>query len=497
MHSKDSHTASQNTDRSAGWNLERDYATLPEKFFSHVHPTPVKQPSLVILNRHVANRLGLDPELLSEDQQIEILAGNRVPDGSFPIAQAYAGHQFGGFTMLGDGRAILLGEQRTPSGELVDVQLKGSGQTPYSRRGDGRASLGPMLREYIISHAMHALRIPSTLSLSVVQTGEPVVRYEIEPGAVLTRIASSHIRVGTFQYAAALNNTEHLRALADYTIQRHYPDLVSSENQYFEFLRAVIDRQAALVAQWMHVGFIHGVMNTDNVSIAGETIDYGPCAFMNRYSPCTVFSSIDEQGRYSFGNQPGICQWNLTRFAESLLPLLDPEQQSAIQIAIQAISEFPALFREYWLSGMRSKLGLTDAEEGDQALADDLLSWMETNQMDYTSTFRDLTMGRLDDAAYQDSEFSQWSERWKNRLANSGIQWEEAQRLMQNCNPVVVPRNHRVEEALGAAVQDQDWEPLGLLLEALARPFEELPTNQPYRDPSPEGDAGYRTFCGT
>lgn len=313
-----------------GWNLECSYADLPEAFYAWVSPTKVKRPEVVLVSTRVAEKLGLNPRLLIDQEHAEIFGGNRLPPNSRPLAQAYAGHQFGGFSMLGDGRAILLGEQRTPNGQRFDVQLKGPGPTPYSRRGDGRASLGPMLREFIVSHAMDALGVPTTLSLAVATTGEPVYRYGVEPGAVLTRIASSHIRVGTFQYAASRGNLDDLRALADYTIQRHYPHLVDAQEKYLELLRAVAERQSALVARWMSIGFIHGVMNTDNVSIAGETIDYGPCAFMNTFRQSTVFSSIDEQGRYAYGNQPAICQWNLARFAETLLPLLSTEFELAL-----------------------------------------------------------------------------------------------------------------------------------------------------------------------
>jgi uncharacterized protein YdiU (UPF0061 family) len=513
------------TDRDAGWRLSLSYAHLPSELFARVQPTPVRQPSLVILNSQVAGLLGLDAQSLQRGDQVGILAGNGLPSGSDPIAQAYAGHQFGGFSMLGDGRAILLGEQTTPDGQLYDVQLKGSGPTPYSRRGDGRASLGPMLREYIISHAMQALGIPTTLSLAVTRTGEPVYRYGVEPGAVLTRVASSHLRVGTFQYAAAQRSAQRsapaqfgpaaspeapkpsvanesaqrdlLQELADYSIQRHYPELIGSQQVYLRFLQEVIQRQAALVAQWMSVGFIHGVMNTDNVSIAGETIDYGPCAFMNRYDPATVFSSIDEQGRYAFGNQPAICQWNLARFAESLLPLLSQEMEQAIELATQAIHSFPGLFAEQWLATMRRKLGLLHATDGDRSLVEDLLSWMAEKQLDFTNTFRDLTLGRFTRAIYEDAGFQDWQTRWMTQLESTKVPWSQAQELMRQCNPVVIPRNHRVEEALAAAVQANDLQPLHRLLKVLSHPFEEMEGEEQYREPPEGGDAGYCTFCGT
>jgi len=507
----------------AGWRLSHSFAQLPSDLFQTVHPTRVRQPTLVILNPSVAGLLGLNIESLRTADQIEILAGNQLPPNGHPIAQAYAGHQFGGFSMLGDGRAILLGEQTTPLGQRYDIQLKGSGPTPYSRRGDGRASLGPMLREYIISHAMQSLGIPTTLSLAVVRTGEPVYRYGSEPGAVLTRVASSHLRVGTFQYAAALRtpqrrsqvdssapqsgsavvaeptleNRDLLVELADYAIQRHYPELSGSPQMYLQFLQAVIQRQAQLVAQWMSVGFIHGVMNTDNVSIAGETIDYGPCAFMNVYDPATVFSSIDEQGRYSFGNQPAICQWNLARFAESLLPLLSQDASEAAELATGAIRQFSTLFSEYWLTGMGRKLGLVQPNERDRGLVEELLTWMAENQLDYTTTFRELTSNRFDSLLYRDKEFQAWHMRWKQRLNSSGVDQQQVRDLMCSSNPVVVPRNHCVEEALSAAVKSDDLQPLQRLLAALSKPYQELPENEDYRDAPPGGDDGYCTFCGT
>lgn len=481
----------------AGWNLKNSYARLPAEFYTTAAPTVVRAPKLVVLNAAVARLLGLEPTLLNTVEQVACLAGNQLLPGSTPLAQAYAGHQFGGFTMLGDGRAILLGEQQTPSGALMDVQLKGAGQTAYSRRGDGRASLGPMLREYIISHAMYALGIPTTLSLAVVATGEPVYRNQVEPGAVLTRIAASHLRVGTFQYAATRQEVPILRALADYTIHRHFPQIKDPSNPYLELLRMVTERQAALVAQWMLVGFIHGVMNTDNVSIAGETIDYGPCAFMNGYDPGTVYSSIDHQGRYAYQNQPAICQWNLARFAETLIPLLHDDTDQAIVLATEVIRQFPDIYQQYWLSGMRRKLGMLDIQSDDQSLVDQLLDWMNRHQADFTNTFRDLTMDRCQAAVYDDAQFQHWLSRWKHHLAVAGIAWNKAQAMMQQSNPAVIPRNYRVEEALSAAVEHQDLEPLNRLLTALSKPYEESPANQPYRQPPSDGDVGYCTYCGT
>lgn len=508
-------------DADIGWRLSNSYSQLPSHFFEPVAPSPVQQPSLVVVNVAVADLLGLSAKSLTHQEQIEILAGNRLPPNAFPIAQAYAGHQYGGFTMLGDGRAILLGEQRTPGGQLFDIQLKGSGPTRYSRRGDGRASLGPMLREYVISHAMQALGIPTTLSLAVVRTGQTVFRFGPEPGAILTRVASSHLRVGTFQYAAAHRNSEAqlgknttnqpidsalsaategvdiLQVLANYAIHRHYPELKALPDVYLQFLRSVIRRQADLVSRWMCVGFVHGVMNTDNVSIAGETIDYGPCAFMNTYSPSTVFSSIDEQGRYAFGNQPGICQWNLARFAESLLPLLSQSPEEAIQIATAAIREFPEVFLEFWLSGMRRKIGLVDSQAEDRELVESLLGWMEAAHMDFTNTMRDLAMGKFERQEYQSEQFQHWNARWSIRRQATGISQEESQEQMRNSNPAIIPRNHRVEEALRSAVDNDDLGSMLGLIQALTRPYEETPENEQYRDPPPGGEQGYCTYCGT
>ncbi len=377
-----------------GWNFDNSYVSLPQSLFTNYQPTPVRSPKLAILNDSLATSLGLNVQALQSEEGVATLAGNQVPDGAFPLAQAYAGHQFGHFTMLGDGRALLIGEHITPRGERVDIQLKGSGRTPYSRGGDGRAALGPMLREYMISEAMHALGIPTTRSLAVVTTGESVIRETALPGAILTRVAVSHIRVGTFQYASKWGTAEDLRALADYTLQRHYPDADAAENRYLSLFQEVIKRQAELIAKWQLVGFIHGVMNTDNMAISGETIDYGPCAFMDTYDPATVFSSIDAQGRYAYGNQPQIAGWNLARFAEALLPLLHDQQEEALKLAEDAILEFPKLYESNWLAGMRAKLGIFNEEEQDEALIEDLLSLMQEHHADYTNTFRALTFDK-------------------------------------------------------------------------------------------------------
>ncbi|MBX3423560.1 MAG: YdiU family protein [Pirellulaceae bacterium] len=486
-----------NEDSTVGWNLQNSYARLPPDFFQLVQPTPVSNPTLVLLNVTVARTLGLDPARLTDTSAVDVFAGNRLPPNSMPLAQAYAGHQFGGFTMLGDGRAILLGEQLTPTGRLLDIQLKGGGLTAYSRQGDGRAALGPMLREYIISHAMQALGIPTTLSLAVVQTGQAVYRQQVEPGAVLTRVAASHLRVGTFQYAAALQQPRLLQNLADYAIDRHYPELTGSKEIYRRFLRSVVASQAALIARWMQVGFIHGVMNTDNMSIAGETIDYGPCAFMNAYSPHTVFSSIDHQGRYAYGNQPRIAQWNLARFAESLLPLLDQDPNTAIDKATEELEQFAMIYRQHWLEGFGNKLGLPSAGEDDVQLIESLLQWMASQQVDFTVTFRDLAELRCQGGPYDSPEFQQWLSHWRQRVVVTGQSWAKVQERMQQHNPVVIPRNHCVEEALSAAVLRQDKGPLENLLAALARPYDKLDSNVAYRSPPPGGDAGYCTFCGT
>ncbi|OGO77472.1 MAG: hypothetical protein A2Y23_14295, partial [Clostridiales bacterium GWB2_37_7] len=383
--------AERKTITETGWKLDNSYARLPKALFTTLNPTPVRSPKLIVLNNPLAASIGLNVQALQSDDGIEVLAGNQIPAGALPLAQAYAGHQFGHFTMLGDGRALLLGEQLTPKGERVDIQFKGSGRTPYSRGGDGRAALGPMLREYIISEAMHGLGIPTTRSLGVVASGEPVIRESIQPGAILTRVAASHLRVGTFQYVSKWGTIEELRALADYTVQRHFPAVEADEHRYISLLREVIKGQAALIAKWQLVGFIHGVMNTDNMTISGETIDYGPCAFMDAYDPATVFSSIDTRGRYAYGNQPHIAAWNLARFAETLLPLLHNEQDEAVIIAEDAIADFTDLYHENWLAGMSAKLGIFKAEQEDESLFEGLLSMMRRYGADYTNTFRALT----------------------------------------------------------------------------------------------------------
>lgn len=480
----------------SGWNFDNSYAQLPPSFYRRQNATPVREPRLVVLNRPLAKLLGLDAQRLVEEDGKFVFSGNQAPAGAESLAQAYAGHQFGNFTMLGDGRALLLGEHVAPDGNRYDIQLKGSGVTPYSRRGDGRAALGPMLREYLISEAMHALHIPTTRSLAVVTTGEPVYRDTVQPGAVLTRVAASHIRVGTFQYAAAIDDAEAVKVLADYTLNRHYPELASAENPYLALLYAVIDRQAALLAQWMHVGFIHGVMNTDNMAISGETIDYGPCAFMDRYDPKTVFSSIDHQGRYAFGRQPPIAQWNLARFAETLLPLLHADIDRSLEMAEEAIQSYPQQYDHYWLTGMRAKLGLVDEAPEDAALVRDLLACMHEHGMDYTNTFRDLATAQAIRTS-PEPDVQAWLARWQSRLQRQAASPDAATALMLSANPAVIPRNHLVEAALAAAVEANDFVPFEKLQAALSSPFEETPDNAAYRSPAPPSERVYQTFCGT
>ncbi len=481
----------------AGWNLDNSYARLPNKFYSIQNPSSVRSPEMVILNQILAADLGLNVNALKSHDGVTVFAGNIIPEGSLPLAQAYAGHQFGHFTMLGDGRALLIGEQITPQGERFDIQLKGSGRTPYSRRGDGRAALGPMLREYIISDAMHTLGIPTTRSLAVVKTGESVIRETVLPGAILTRVAASHIRVGTFQYIAQWGSIDELRTLADYTVQRHFPEVYEDENRYLSLLKEVIKRQAMLIAKWQMVGFIHGVMNTDNMVLSGETIDYGPCAFMNAYDPATVFSSIDTYGRYAYGNQPPIAGWNLARLAETLVPLIHEDQDEGVKLAQDEISKFADLYHSHWLRGMRSKLGIINEEPEDESLIENLLNMMHKHQADYTNTFRDLTNNKPEVANLSDiAEFVQWYERWQARLGRQQESKECAYELMRITNPAIIPRNHRVEEALEAAVKG-DNSVMRRLLDVLSKPFDYSPDKAEYTEPPALSASRYQTFCGT
>ncbi len=486
------------TPLTGGWRLDHSYAQLPARFFASVGPTPVAAPQLVVLNRPLAESLGLDAATLARPENAGWFAGNALPPGASPLAQAYAGHQYGNFVVLGDGRAILLGEQLTPRGERFDIQLKGSGPTPFSRRGDGRAALGPMLREYIISEAMHALGIPTTRSLAVAVTGEPVFRDTALPGAILTRVAASHLRVGTFEWAAVSGDPEALRALVDYTLQRHYPGQVPTEQPGLALLQHVLQRQAALVARWQHIGFIHGVMNTDNMALSGETIDYGPCAFMDAYHPATVFSSIDHHGRYAYANQPAIAQWNLSRLASALLPLLHADHDEAIVLANEVLGNFPEIFQAHWLAGMRAKLGLFNEEPGDAELVEALLAAMQEHAADFTNTFRDLSGHSKSEAALAASEkFQLWHVRWQERLARQPQSRNEVHALMRRSNPAFIPRNYKVEEALAVATLHGDLSVMEQLLEVLARPFDYERRQPEFGNPPAPGTPACQTFCGT
>jgi uncharacterized protein YdiU (UPF0061 family) len=484
--------------KKTGWNFDNTYVHLPRAFYTRQNPDPVREPRLVALNECLAAELGLDAKGLNGPEGAAVFAGNRLPEGAEPLAQAYAGHQFGHFTVLGDGRTVLLGEQITPEGDRFDIQLKGSGQTPYSRRGDGRAALGPMLREYIISEAMHRLGVPTTRSLAVVTTGEDVIRDTILEGAILTRVAASHLRVGTFEYARRKRSTVDLRMLADYTIRRHFPRTEGHDQPYLALLQEVAKKQADLISRWMQVGFIHGVMNTDNMALSGETIDYGPCAFMDAYHPGTVFSSIDHHGRYAYGNQPSIAGWNLARFAETLLPLLHPEPAEAVKLAQDVISGFPSMYKENWLHGMRAKIGITNHEAEDEALIVDLLGVMQEQGLDYTNTFLDLTFGRTEQAGlHENPTFAKWFDRWQARLARQAKPADEVSTLMRTKNAAVIPRNHRVEEALDAAVLEGDYSFMHCLMAALANPYAHTPDQAKYAELPPPSARPYRTFCGT
>jgi serine/tyrosine/threonine adenylyltransferase len=486
--------------------FENTYARLPERFYARVVPTPVRAPRLIRVNNELALNLGLDADWLAGSEGLEVLAGRVVPEAAEPIAMAYAGHQFGHFVpQLGDGRAILLGEVIDQQGIRRDVQLKGSGRTPFSRGGDGRAALGPVLREYVVSEAMAALGIPTTRSLAAVMTGETVARETPLPGAVLTRVATSHVRIGTFQFFAARGDLEGLRLLADHVISRHYPEAARADRPYRSLLELVIVRQAELIARWLLVGFIHGVMNTDNMSIAGETIDYGPCAFMDEYHPAKVFSSIDQQGRYAYANQPQIATWNLARFAETLLPLIDEDQQKAIKQAEGVLEGFLARFEAAYSAGMRQKLGFSTEADGDLGLAGEFLSLLATNQVDFTLAFR-----RLSDAAgslaaetdlrslFNDEQaFGTWAERWRSRLMREPNHGDERRARMRAVNPAFIPRNHRVEAMIEAASEREDFAPFEELLLVLAKPFEDQACFARYMDPPRPHERVCQTFCGT
>lgn len=485
--------------------LENTYSSLPSRFYARVAPVPVRDPRLVVLNTRLAEELGFDPAVV-EHEAVTWFSGNQLPDDADPIALAYAGHQFGGFVpQLGDGRAILLGERVGRDGVRRDIQLKGSGKTPFSRSGDGRAALGPMLREYLISEAMHALGIPTTRSLAVVTTGEQVVREDLLPGAVLTRVAASHIRVGTFEYFAARDDREAVSQLLDYVITRHYPHARAADIPALAVLEAVAQRQAALIADWMGVGFIHGVMNTDNVAISGETIDYGPCAFMDHYDPNTVFSSIDHGGRYAYGNQPAIAQWNLARFAETLLPLIDPDTGKAIELATAVVRDFMPIFDTRLLARTRRKIGLASEQEGDVELISALLATMKSAGADFTLTFRRLARcvdEPADDAPLLElfgssSGIADWLRRWRERLASEPHDSAQRAATMRRVNPAFIPRNHRVEAALEAASTHADVGPLRQLLKILGHPYDDQPGCGEFEQPPAPGERVLRTFCGT
>jgi uncharacterized protein YdiU (UPF0061 family) len=478
-----------------GWHFDNTYLKLSKTFREEIKPTPVHDPNLVILNEELAKDLNLDFSKIDNKDLAKLFSGNVLPNDTNTIAQAYAGHQFGHFTMLGDGRAVLLGEHLVNNTKRFDIQFKGSGRTSFSRSGDGRAVLGPMLREYIISEAIHALNIPTTRSLAVVSTGEKVVRENLLPGAILTRVASSHIRVGTFQYIAAKQNIDDLTTLVDYTIERHYPEIQSSNNKALDLLSLVMEKQCQLVINWMRVGFIHGVMNTDNMTLSGETIDYGPCAFMDHYDPKTVFSSIDKFGRYSFSNQPPITKWNLARLAECLIPLIDKNEDQAIKIATEIIDNFQNIYEIKWLNMMRDKLGLFGEDKNDLELINNLFNWMQSNKADYTNTFCYLmNIGSIQDKIYKDKNFIDWSKNWGERILINGGSKENSLELMKKNNPIVIPRNHKVEEVLEAA-NNNDLKPMYELLSILKKPYTKQINIEKFQTPS--NNQNYQTFCGT
>lgn len=482
------------------------YASLPERFFARVQPTHVAAPGLIKLNQALASDLNLDLSGLDAPALAKLFSGNVLPLGTVPIAMAYAGHQFGHFVaQLGDGRAILIGEMRDRAGLLRDIQLKGCGRTPYSRSGDGRAALGPVLREYLISEAMHALGIPTTRSLAAVTTGESVQRETTQPGAILTRVAASHVRVGTFEYFAARGDVAGTKILADYVIDRHYRLSAHDKSPYLALLKQVVSRQAALVARWMNVGFIHGVMNTDNMAVSGETIDFGPCAFMDTFDPATVFSSIDERGRYGFANQPNAALWNLARFAETLLPLIDADTQRAMGVATEAIETFETLFKDCWLDGMRRKLGLSTSEQGDRQLAEDWLQAMQRNQADFTLSFRALCAAARDpqgDAMARGhfvnaGDYDEWAQRWRARMSREATTLNLRVESMQQANPAYIPRNHRVEQVIVAAVERNDFAPFEELSQVLTAPNVARAAFARYANPPQPAERVLQTFCGT
>jgi len=489
-----------------GLRFDTSFGKLPEHFFSKVSPTRVKQPKLVKLNDALARELGLDIASLDETEAARVFAGDVAVEDDKLIAMAYSGHQFGHFNpQLGDGRAGLIGEVVTPNGERFDLQLKGSGPTPYSRRGDGRAGIGPVIREYILSEAMHALGVPTTRSLAIATTGEFIFREAVQPGAVLTRVAASHIRIGTFQYFAAKGDDEGIRTLTDYAIERHYPELNGSENRYLALLEKVMERQASLVAKWMSIGFIHGVMNTDNMTISGETIDYGPCAFLDAYDHNRVFSSIDQQGRYAYGAQASIAQWNLARLAETLLPLMDSDETIAIEKAKAAIETFPSLFVKHWKNEMGPKFGMEIESELDKEMVRTFLSLLQKHGADFTNGFRSLSHSiENEDALHQlvemfqnDEVFDRWHSDWRKRVVSENSNPASIAMSMLAANPAYIPRNHLVEAAIVAAEQSSDFLVMEKLLTVLANPFEEKPEHAAFSLPPTSDQEIHQTFCGT
>ncbi len=476
-----------------GWNLQNSYTQISDKLFSELKPDAVNNPSTVIINHKLAKKLGLNLNGISEKNLSNLFSGNQLPHGAKPFAQAYAGHQFGQFTILGDGRAHVVGEQMTPEGKIFDIQYKGSGRTPYSRGGDGKAALGPMLREYLISEAMYYLGIPTTRSLAVVETGEKVYREAPLKGSILTRVASSHIRIGTFQFLAAHKDYEGMKSLLDFSIKRHFSNLKFSENLAIEFINAVMQKQINLIVEWMRVGFIHGVMNTDNSTISGETIDYGPCAFMDHYDANTVFSSIDTQGRYSFANQPSIIQWNLVRLAECLLPLIDKDEKRSIETAQNLINTFSPLFKDKWLQMMKKKLGIKDQSEDDEELINNLIKWMQQKKPDFTNTFCNLmNYDHADDEEFEDDEYNNWKREWKKRVES-----KEYLDVMMSCNPTLIPRNYLVEEALSEAEKDGKFDKFNELNEIISSPYQLKKVNIKYLETPSKTSIPYKTFCGT
>jgi len=476
-----------------GLKLQATYTQLPKILFSKLMPISVKDPRTVVLNEALSTELGIDFSTLSSEDLSNFLSGNTIPSGVGPFAQAYAGHQFGNFTILGDGRALTIGEQSTPKGEIYDIQFKGSGRTPYSRGGDGRAALGPMLREYLISEAMHYLNIPTTRSLAVVETGEKVFRETPLKGAILTRIAASHIRFGTFQFLAAHKDIDAMSKLLDYCIKRHFPEIIDSPNKVIKFIELVMSKQIDLIVNWMRVGFIHGVMNTDNSTICGETIDYGPCAFMDQYDHKAVFSSIDFQGRYAYGNQPATIHWNLIRLVESLVPLIDKDETKSIEIAQKTIDSFNEIFNETWKNMMRSKLGLTDRSEENDALIRDLLTWMQSKKPDFTNTFCNLMdINHANDEEFEDSDFVLWKKNWKERVNNN-----DCLNIMKKTNPILIPRNYLVEEALNEAETEGKFTKFNELLAVLSNPYEQFDIDDKYYKTPQIKAEPYKTFCGT